>query len=468
MADDVRIDPKWAWDKYASSDAAPWDLRRVGHLYRRAAFGATLAQLRAGVRAKPDDVVASLLSGGPGLAEYDRGMEPLAEVVRRTNGAADLTAWWLARMLRSPHPFAEKMTLFWHDHFATSNAKVQSARLMLGQYALLRRHALGSFAALLRDTSSDPAMLVWLDGKGSTKASPNENYAREVMELFSLGVGNFTEADVRQAARAFTGWDVRDGAAVFDRGRFDSGVKAVLGRRGNLDAGDVARVCLEQEACAYFLCGKLFRYLVSETIAPTRALLEPLAVAYRKSDYDTQALLRTILSSNLFHCDAAYRTKVKSPVEFALGVVKGLEGTAGTSPLVDPLARLGQNLFHPPSVKGWDGGTAWLNGQTLLYRHNLALALCSTEDGRFGARCDPAALARRHDATKGGAELVDLFLEVFLQKDVPAEGRGRLVAYEKSSRGAKVPAYWSAGDAADHRVRSLCHLVLAQPEFQLC
>src|SRR3954454_5971867 len=225
---DTKIDSKWAWDKYVPSDRAPWDVKRVGHLYRRTTFGATAAQLQAGVRAKPDDLIKAVLDGGGGLDAFDRRMEPLAENIRRTNNAANLTAWWLSRMLHSPHPFSEKMTLFWHNHFATSNAKVQSARLMLTQYALLRKHSLGSFAEMLRGMSTDPAMLVWLDGKGSKKGSPNENYAREVMELFSLGVGNYSEADIRQAARAFTGWDVRNAAAVFDRAQFDAGVKTVL------------------------------------------------------------------------------------------------------------------------------------------------------------------------------------------------------------------------------------------------
>jgi uncharacterized protein (DUF1800 family) len=468
MPDEVRIDPSWAWQRYVPSQRAPWDLRRVGHLYRRAAFGATTAQLQAGLRARPDELVAALLSGASGLDAFDGRMEPLAQTIRRSNNATNLSAWWLSRMLHSPHPLQEKMTLFWHNHFATSNFKVQSSRHMLTQYAMLRRHSLGSFATLLRETSTDPAMLIWLDGRGSTRGNPNENYAREVMELFSLGVGNYTEADVRQAARAFTGWDVRNNAAVFDRGRFDSGVKTVLGRRGNFRPDDVVRICLEQECCAYFVCGKLFKFLVSETIEPTRALLEPLATAYRRSDYDTAAVVRTILSSNLFFSDDAYRTKVKSPVEFALGVVRGLEGRIGTTALATSLSQLGQNLFHPPSVKGWDGGTTWLNGQTLLYRQNLALALCSAEDGRFGAGCDAAALARRHGKSAGGAELVDFLLELFVQRDVPAEARDRLLAYERSSHNARVPVYWTARDAADGRVRSLCHLVLAQPEFQLC
>jgi uncharacterized protein (DUF1800 family) len=466
MADDTgKIDPRWAWQRYRPSARAPWDLRRVGHLYRRAAFGATLAELQAGLKNGPDRTIDALLAGGPGLAEFDRRMAPLAETTARYNNAGNLRAWWLARMLYTPHPLQEKMTLFWHNHFATSNAKVQSARLMLKQYDLLRQHALGSFAKLLQGMSTDPAMLVWLDGRGSKKGNPNENYARELMELFSLGIGHYTEKDIREAARAFTGWQVRGADAHLVKGDHDSGTKTVLGQTGKWKADDVVRICLEQKSSPGFICGKLFRFLVSDTITPSQELLAPLAEQYRKSGFDTAALVRTILSSNLFFSEEVYRTKIKSPVDFALGMVKGLEGRVGTTALAAALEQLGQNLFNPPSVKGWDGGQAWLNGQTLLYRQNLALAMCSTEDARFGTRVDPAALARKHK--KSGEEVADFFLTLFLQGDVPAESRQRLVAYYKKSQTMKVPVYWTAEDAAAHRVRALCHLVLTLPEFQL-
>jgi hypothetical protein len=173
-----------------------------------------------------------------------------------------------------------------------------------------------------------------------------------------------------------------------------------------------------------------------------------------------------VLRSNLFFSPIVYRTRVKAPVDFALGIVRGLEGHIGTLALADALDGLGQHLFYPPSVKGWDGGRAWLNGQTLLARQNLALALTSTEDARFGRRTDPAALARNH-RLNSDEELVGFFLRLFLQKDVPAESRSRLLEYARRSRTLPVPAYWTDADAAAHRVRSVCHLVLTLPEFQL-
>ncbi len=460
-----KIDPKWAWEAYRPSVQAPWDVRRVGHLYRRAAFGATLAELEAGVKLGPEKTLRSLLEGGPGLPEFDRSMAPLAEAIVRSNDSLNLRAWWLSRMLYSPHPLQEKLTLFWHNHFATSNAKVNSARFMLVQYSLLRQHALGNFAALLRAMSSDPAMLIWLDGRGSKKGNPNENYARELMELFSLGIGHYTEKDIREAARAFTGWEVGANSTRFDPRQFDSGEKTVLGQKGNWKPDDIVRICLEQPACPYFICGKLFRFLVSETLTPSRELLEPLAEEF-KQKYDFGALVYRMLSSNLFFSEQAYRAKVKSPVEFALGIVRGLEGRIGTRNLVPALEQLGQNVFYPPSVKGWDGGQTWLNGQTLLYRQNLALAFTSTEDPQFGTRLDPARLARQHGVTTEEAQ-VAFFLRLFLQDDVPTESKQSLLDYARKAQTNKKPVYWTDQDAADQRVRSLCYLVLTLPEFQL-
>jgi uncharacterized protein (DUF1800 family) len=466
-ADDTpKFDPRWAWQPYRPSAKAPWDLRRVGHLYRRAAFGATLDQLEAGLKNGPEKTIATLLKGGDGLDEFDRRMQPLADTIARGNDAAHLRSWWLTRMLYTPHPLQEKITLFWHNHFATSNTKVQSARFMVAQYRLLHKHALRNFAKLLQEMSYDPAMLVWLDGRGSKKGNPNENYARELMELFSLGIGHYTEQDIREGARAFTGWDVVGAEPVFTKGQHDDGQKTFLGQTGHWKPDDIVRICLEQKSVPYFIAGKLFRFLVSDSITPSQELLEPLASAFVASKYDFGAMVKTVLSSNLFFAPEVYRTKVKSPVDFALGIVKALEGKIGTTALAAALEQLGQNIFNPPSVKGWDGGTAWLNGQTLLYRQNLALALSSTEDVRFGTRIDPAELARNH-GKKTDAELVDFFLTLYLQNDVPAESRHRLLEYLARAAKQKAPVYWTAQDAADQRVRALCHLVLTLPEFQL-
>jgi uncharacterized protein (DUF1800 family) len=461
-----RIDPLWAWDPYRPSGRVPWDLKRVGHLYRRTTFGATYDQLQKALKKNPHQVIDDLFAGGPGQETFERETARLAETITRVNNGQQLRAWWLYRMLYSPHPLREKLTLFWHNHFATSNAKVQNAGYMYTQYRLLHKHALGSFAELLREMSLDPAMLVWLDARDSKKGNPNENYARELMELFSLGIGNYTEKDIREAARAFTGWTLQGNEVVYTAGQHDDGDKSVLGQKGNWKPDDIVRICLEQKSAPTFITRKLFRFLVSETVEPTAELIGPLAESFRKSGYDFGALVQRVVRSNLFFSPLVYRTCVKSPVDFALGIVRGLEGRTGTTALAVELEQLGQSVFFPPSVKGWDGGPAWLNGQTLLFRQNLALSLSSTEDARFGSRCDPAILARKYNR-KSDEELVDFFLALFLQGDVPSESRERLLQFQARAHKMPVPVFWTRLDVADARIRSLCHLVLTQPEFQL-
>ncbi|MCI0680898.1 MAG: DUF1800 domain-containing protein [Gemmataceae bacterium] len=475
------IDPKTAWQPYRPTADAPWDLKRAGHLYRRAAFGATMTELDAAVEAGPERAVEQLLRGRPD-PDGDALFATMSRTVRQANNGQQLPALWLYRMLYTRHPLREKLTLFWHNHFATSNLKVQNAGYMLGQYELMRRHAQGNFRELLLEVSRDPAMMVWLDTIQSTRQQPNENYARELMELFSLGIRNarrpeqrnYTEEDIREAARAFTGWRIDAGRAVFQANQHDDTEKNVLGRRGRFRGDDVVRICLEQESAPYFICGKLFKFLVSESITPSAALLEPLATEFRRSDYDFGALVERVLRSNLFFSAQAYRSKVKQPVDFALGIVRGLEGHGagegrrgiGSVALSAALEGLGQRVFYPPSVAGWDGGRAWLNGQTFLLRQNLALALTSTTDDRFGRRTDPAELARRR-RRQMPEEQVDFFLRLFLQGDVPADARQRLLDYLDDARRQPYPVYWSEADAADQRVRAVCHLVLCLPEFQL-
>jgi uncharacterized protein (DUF1800 family) len=459
------IDPRRAWEPYRPTADNPWDVRKAGHLYRRAAFGATWAELQAAVQAGPEKAVDQLLRGREDEA-FDRNARQMADAIGRFNNGAQLAPWWLYRLiLGSPHPLREKLTLFWHNHFATSDAKVRNAGFMLGQYELMHRHALGNFRDLLQEMSKDPAMMVWLDTAQSKKGMPNENYARELMELFSLGIGHYTETDIREAARAFTGWEIKDAKAHFNAAQHDAGDKTVLGQTGPWKGEDVVRICLEQKSCPYFIAGKLFKFLVSETIPATPELLAPLAEPFRK-DYDFGALIATVLRSNLFFAKEAYRGQVKAPVEFALNIVRGLEAHPGVPELARRLEGLGQHLFFPPSVKGWDGGPAWLNAQTLLFRQNLALALTSTEDGQFVARADPAELARRH-GKQTDEEVVDFFLDLFLQGDVPAAARERLLNYLHESRRQGTTPYDPPDYGDRHPLRAVCHLVLTLPEFQL-
>jgi uncharacterized protein (DUF1800 family) len=459
---------KDAWEPYTPTPANPWDLRKVGHLYRRAGFGATQSELEAGLADGPQKTIDRVLNGKPDGDDFVQTSEFMAseKSMPPASPSPRLAAWWLDRMSKTSHPLREKLTLFWHNHFATSNSGVRNARYMLGQYRLMNRYALGSFRELLVQMGTDPAMMVWLNTVDSVKGKPNENYARELMELFSLGIGHYTEADIREAAKAFTGYEIAAGKGTFNARKHDLGQKTVLGTTGAFRGEDIAKICLDQPACPRFIVRKLYAFLVSEAEPPAPDLIEPLAELYRASEFDTGKLVGVILRSNLFFSPTVYRAKIKGPVEFAVGIVRGLEGVAGALPLAEALEGLGQELFAPPSVKGWDGGPTWLNAQTLLSRNNLALALTSTEDNRFNRRCDPAAVLARHGKTTD-AEVDDFLLGVFLQGDVPGESRARLLDYLAMSKTTKHPVYWTADDVTNHRLRAVAHLVLTIPEFQL-
>ncbi len=381
-----QIDPAEAWKPWQPSAEEPWGRKWAAHLYRRAAFGSSREDLIEAERLGMEGTLDLLLQGKPQATD---ALETLIDVGRLAADCDDsgdqLRGWWLYCMLQSGHPLREKLTLFWHNHFATSIVKVQSANLMFRQNCLLREHALGRFGPMLQAVSRDGAMLVWLDSNSNVKGRPNENYARELMELFSLGVGNYTEKDVREAARAFTGWRALGPGFRFNPRLHDDGPKTVLGKTGNWDGGDIVRIALEQPAAARFLIRKLYRFYVSERAAPPDTLIEPLCESFRRSDYDIAALVRTILASRHFYSVHAFRQRIKSPVEFVLGAVLAAYHRYGEEEpdfrpvpqqmLLGVLGELGQTLFAPPNVKGWPGGKVWLNTLTLLARTNFAESL---------------------------------------------------------------------------------------------
>ena len=253
----------------------------------------------------------------------------MADSIRRVNNDAQLAAWWLYRLVMGdPHPLQEKMTLFWHNHFATSNAKVRNAGYMLGMYDLMNRHALGNFRDLLQEISKDPAMMVWLDTSQNKKGQANENYARELMELFSLGIGHYTEKDIRESARAFHRLGNPRRQSIPRRRPARRRHQDIPQPTGDWSGEDIVRICLDQESGPYFICDKLFRFLVSETIPPSRELIAPLADQLRNSGWDFGALVATVLRSNLFFDPQCYRTRVKSPVEFAVGIARARAAAA--------------------------------------------------------------------------------------------------------------------------------------------
>ncbi len=366
------VDPVDAWKPWQPT-RVEWSRKWAAHLFRRAAFGAKPAELDRALTEGLPKTLERILVGAP---DADALLEMYTEAGQRCKESNQVRVWWLSLMLDGGHPLREKLTLFWHNHFATSIAKVRQIPLMFEQNLTLRKHALGKFRPFLLEMSKNPAMLIWLDSNLNQKEAPNENYARELMELFSLGVGNYTEKDIRDAARAFTGWHTDSvyphEAFEFDALEHDEGLKTVFGQSGNWNGDDVVRLCCDRPSCATFLVGKLYNFLVSET-PPPRALFVPLEERLRKTDYDLADLVKTMLGSQFFFSPHAYRKRVKWPVEFTMEAIRSLvPERVPLSEIIDFLPQMGQVLFAPPNVKGWRTGTDWLNSATLLARNNFA------------------------------------------------------------------------------------------------
>ena len=443
-------DPAWAWAAYKPSDSAPWNLARAGHLYRRAGFGANWSELQQALSDGPQRTIDKLLKPSTDPASFNRELDQL-----ESSASVDgLRAWWLRRMIQTPHPLLEKMTLFWHSHFASDAAKVKNARLMRQNAQLLRSQALGSLRTMLDGLWRDPAMLLSVGAEANRKARPNENFAQPLLEFFTVGPGRFTEKDVREAARAFTGWFVLRNRLRYIEREHDEDVKEIFGRKGKFKGDDVVRVVLEQPATAQRLVRKLYRFFISETEEPDANLLAPPAESFAK-DYDISKLVGTILRSNLFFSPAAYHQRVKSPVDFSLGIIKGLEETISTTQLAQDLAALGQNLYHPPTIHGWSGGRHWLNSSTMAARSNLALALLQGS-GPYGAKLNPRLIAQKHGAStpeSAARFLVDLFLQ--------ADPKG--VVYRGLLKASQSPADGGPQD----RLRRFAHTVTTVAEFNL-
>jgi uncharacterized protein (DUF1800 family) len=468
-----KLDPAHEWQVWKPTPADPWNAKWAGHLYRRAGFGATAAELREAVEKGLDAILDRLTQSGTAAKNARPVKNPTAAIPH-------LRAWWLERMLAGVEPLREKLTLFWHNHFATSINKVNDPKLMKAQNDLLRKHALGHFGPFLREMSRDAAMLIWLDSNENVKGKPNENYAREIMELFSLGVGNYKEKDIQEAARAFTGWHVTSADAgerryVFRREEHDFGPKTILGQAGDWDGDDVVRILLEQPACAKFLVRKLYAFLVSESATPPDALLAPLADALRKNDYDLSVPVQMIIRSRHFFSDHAYRQRVKSPVEYAVGVGRtfGINAQGGmvVSPysLVGAMELMGQQLFAPPNVKGWEGGKSWFNTATVLARHNFAQSVSQGmgELNQQAARMtghgflpavDPLAIVRR-DKIAEPEKVIRLYGEMLFPGDLRDDVARKLTAFVAEAKGEF---------AFEQRTRDALFVLMTLPEYQLC
>lgn len=419
----------------------PWDRAAAQHLLRRAGFAPREEETLAALEDGPRETVRKLVTGGPQSARHDE-LEPLGKPLALRDDIGGLRGWWLLRLCHTARPLHARMALFWHNHFATSNAKIRNAALMLQQLRVLETHALGKFEMLLQAVSRDPAMIVWLDGKLNAKGRPNENYARELFELFSLGVGHYSERDIKESARAFTGWHERGGAFHFSAREHDEESKIIFGMSGNFNGDDVVRLALGQPACAEFLAAKLLREFVCPK--PPVGLVTEFAQTIRSSDFDLATSMTVLLSSDAMFDPRWYRARIKSPVELAVGTVRSL-GISGysASALADFTAQAGQRLFEPPSVKGWDGHRSWLNSATMLVRLNGAMKATS---GVLAGE-----LRGRHSLNDAAA--VERFCEeLLLDGRVPEAARG---------------AYPAKNENLDSYMRGVAGTLLSCPEYQM-
>ncbi len=476
-----RLDLQTALQPYGG----PWNARLAAHLLRRAGFGGTSTEVERlasmPVHAAVDSLVnfpdtrtlpqppdlyslaqalPQLFPGGrPNLVDDMQRRQIFKEIRKNERQSiVSLQNWWLNRMLNTPAPLQEKMALYFHGHFTTAAIQKGVDPLMaFNQNQLFRSNALGNLRDLTWQVSIDPAMLIYLDNATNVASHPNENYARELMELFTLGVDHYTENDVREAARAWSGWIVnrRTGQAAYVARRHDDGSKTFLGRTGNFGGRDVVNVIYDQPACPEFWANNLLNYFLYN--GPEPELVGAVAHLIRKNDYDLRPVISTLLRSNVFYSDRSYRALVKSPVEFVVGTYKamglqeiGLEGQRA-------LVQMGQILFYPPNVAGWPGGANWLTSQTVIARENFVAGLMNSPAMDQSSWIQQIPM----NASSAAAQLVS----TILYGDASPSGVAQLGGYLNGTGTSALGML--SGENYQERVRGAAYLTMAMPAYQL-
>jgi uncharacterized protein (DUF1800 family) len=453
------------WLPFEPSKEAPWDLRRVVHLHRRAGFAATWAEIQRDLKDGLGASIDRLLAGKARSQGVPEDFEPTAADLAGAvghYGSERLKAWWIYRMMFGPDPLTERLTLMWHNHFATSNAKVHSLDAMRRQNELFRDLARAPFGKLLSAVLRDPAMLFWLDAQTNRKGHANENLAREVMELFTLGIGHYSETDVKEAARALTGWsytgEVAEGQFREDPAQHDEGDKTILGRKGRWKGADLVRMLLEHPATAQRLVLRLCEQFMGEG-AVNAAAVKTLAVDLVRHDLNIGWAVETVLRSRAFFAEANLRTRVLGPVEYVVGAARALElfdPAPSTLLMADFAARQGQELFYPPNVGGWSTGRNWISTRAMIGRANYAAGLASGSLNRTRQPLDALGLARRHGRADNLETIIAFYGELLLG-----------VAPSEAMRTRILAALGPRPTAAPATVLRAVALMLASPEAQL-
>lgn len=480
---------------YSPSAKNPWNDRKAMHLLNRAGFGGPPDEVAALTQLGFEKAVDHLLNyeeipdyyptpdwvlnppeelGWPDKVAIKDATLPSKE--RQEKGQRVQTVrgdlgnrmkiWWLKRLCVTTRPFQEKMTLFWHGHLVSSLADGMNPFWEYRQIDLYRRLATGNFKTLALEVSRDACMLRYLDNDRNKRKHPNENYARELMELFTMGIGNYTEDDIKQSARAFSGWTRRDSEFRFSPFEHDYDTKTFLGRSGNFDAKDIIDIIFEQPCVGRFIATKLWKFFINDE--PEPELIEQFAQVFRDSKYELKPLLRAIFTSEVFYSDRAIRAQIKSPIQLAVSAIRVLKiENPNIAPLTGLLRQMGQDILNPPNVKGWDGGPLWVNTTTLLSRYNFARfilnegALLDAESSR--ARAYPPKLDHLLGHARSAEEAVDRFAQVLLGETLTAEKRRALVNVLNTDK-----VFDPAGADAANKLRSLSYLIASTPNFQLC
>ncbi|MFO1322309.1 MAG: DUF1800 domain-containing protein [Burkholderiales bacterium] len=447
----------WAGDT-SPLPATEWNRARAAHLLERAGFGGTPEDVDALAALTPREAVRRLVyfEGVPEVAlpafdhsgVFDEGLDafppsrPATTDLAKAKGEAlgvkvkpsgnrrmqpvvnkffywlrasrlethRVAQWWANRMLTSPRPFEEKMALFWHGHFATTEEKVRDYRKMLKQLELFQREGRGNFRSLLIGAAQDPAMLAFLDAGVNVKGAPNENFAREIMELFSMGVGNYSERDIREAARAFTGWNFQGLEFRKNDDKHDDTEKSVLGRTGRFDGVDVIDIILDQPVTAEYIAGKLYRFFVRTDLDP--ALRKQLGNVLRENRYEIAPFMETLLLSRDFYAPESVATRIKSPVELVVTTYKklGVKELPGAPDFNEVTGALGQRLMYPPTVAGWAQGRSWITPGLLLERGNFALDVVLPDisfipEDRYPVYPTGSEIRAVHDRIRAGMDM---------------------------------------------------------------
>ena len=489
-------------------DQSGWNRKTARHLLNRAGFGVPLERVDQLEKLKLHQAVDELVKSEQADESFKEpeGLVPprsykelkesyqqmdaderrqMTKMNRRQERQAidGLKSWWVDRILHTERPLQEKMTIFWHGHFATSAQKVKSSTFNYNLNRVFREYGLGNFKTLVTQVSQSPAMMIYLDNRKNIKGRPNENFARELMELFTVGIGNYSEEDIKESARAFTGWTSdAEGRFVFNRRKHDSGKKTFLGHTGQFDGYDIIRILCERPVMAEFMSKKLWEFFVYEN--PDEKLVKQLAIQLRQSDYEIKPFLRKIFLSREFYSGRAMHQQIKSPAQLLVNLVDQLQLDSKKVPqrlFQYAMRAMGQDLFYPPNVKGWPGNRAWINSNTLLTRYNMG-AFVLYGRGPFGSgrgrSMAPAGrnkgLSAPFDANtfferyenKTAGQTIDLLADHFVGRSLDKEQRKVLleVIHPDASESLRIPK----SQKSTARLLGVVHLILSTAEYQLC